>query len=124
MGELLTTGQMIDQLRVGQIAVDKLGNEIFMEKDNSLRTLPNLEIVTLTDFTVLSKWRILPMPNYVSFEDAMKAYKENKKTITYHHDSDTIYTFVYENTPNQFERIYYDSISLPELLKGKWTIKE
>lgn len=105
MGELLTTGQMIDQLRVGQIAVDKLGNEIFMEKDNSLRTLPNLEIVTMTDF-------------------AMKAYKENKKTITYHHESDSKYIFVYENTPNQFEKIYYDSISLPEMLKGKWTIEE
>lgn len=124
MSELLTTGQMIDQLRVGQIAVDKLGNEIFMEKDNSLRTLPNLEIVTLTDFTMLSKWRILPIPNYVSFEKAMKSLKDGKRvSFTYKNESDLEETIFIEPHYGAKSSLRRD-IDWIDLFNTKWTIEE
>lgn len=84
MSEWLTTGQMIDRLKVGEIAEDKNGDKIFIEKDGSLRTLPNHQIVTMSDYTMLSKWRILP--KYVTFSEAMKAIEEGKNVICHFED--------------------------------------
>jgi hypothetical protein len=77
----LTFGQMIDKLQVGQTAErdDKQYqcywniNSRKLTMKSQMGSLDNL--VTMTD--VESKWTILPQ--YVTFEEAMKALKEGKK---------------------------------------------
>lgn len=86
MPEWLTTGQMIDRLRVGEVAEDKFGKYTAeFEKGNI-----QIYLVTETFGTIekrrygdaLSRnilgleWWILP--KYVSFEEAMKALREGK----------------------------------------------
>ncbi len=130
MSELLTTGQMIDTLKVGETAVgdvSELGKVIQVIKRESgcikLYEDGFGERTLMLDGGVVDsvKWRI--EPNYVSFYEAMKAYEDDKKSITYHHDSDLKYAFKYENATDQFKKIYFDSISLPEMVTGKWTIE-
>ncbi|GAQ18014.1 hypothetical protein OPHB3_1953 [Oceanobacillus picturae] len=138
MSELLTTGAMIDRLKVGGTAELSEKHQISKEHGKSYKKVTKAadgDIVWISDtgvvdlgrplvlfgHTVNWKWRIIP--NYVSFKEATKTHKEDKKTVTYHHDEELKYTFEYETDPEQFEQLYYDSISLHELIEGKWTIE-
>lgn len=86
LSKLLTTGQMIDQLKVGEIAE---GVEGFFRKTQLTMTDYN-EIVfvnhkdsthnkffKINSFTHKAKWII--NPQYVTFEEAIEAMKEGKK---------------------------------------------
>lgn len=96
MTKLLTTGQMIDQLKPGEIAEldkrhikrvenicydsvkrDRYGNIRWYKIDKNKISSDCLEI---NDIAINYKWRILP--NYVSFDKAMQALKEGK-TVAY-----------------------------------------
>ena len=93
MSELLTTGQMIDQLKVGEIAessrVESLDNFVYRvkkSKSGSIMTLaPDMKMtghqIPMQGDIIDLKWRILP--KFVTFEEAMQAGKEGK-TIFYH----------------------------------------
>lgn len=131
MSEWLTTGQMIDRLRVGEVAEDKFGKYTAeFEKGNI-----QIYLVTETFGTIekrrygdaLSRnilgleWWILP--KYVSFEEAMKAVKDGY-TVQYHNGVPT------EKKITPFEaghhRVGITSISecsLLRLYEGKWTIE-
>jgi len=88
MAKLLTTGEMIDTLQVGEVAVGVDG----YYQETRLRMTDHHEIVyvigksssakyffELNAFSHKAKWRILP--RYVSLNEAMEAFYEGK-TIT------------------------------------------
>lgn len=87
--ELLTTGQMIDSLKVGEIAECVNAPSISgMKKDASYQVEKvesghikwcdgQREVLRLAKFIVdEANWRIIP--KYVSFEEAKKAYEDGK----------------------------------------------
>lgn len=123
MSELLTTGQMIDRLKVGESAINNMlvvhkvtklnnGDIVRIDVENDRDILP----FNLCYAVIKSKWRILP--NYVSFEEAMKAYKEGK-VIRSHlpmtNDVENIKT--YSITEDDFFDIMIERIT-----EGKWSI--
>ncbi|MBT2601401.1 MULTISPECIES: hypothetical protein [unclassified Oceanobacillus] len=126
--ELLTTGQMIDQLKVGEVARnDNDSNTIFVKraetggiykcfKDGTTR-----ESAFLVSAFVDSKWRILP--NYVSFEDAMKALKDGK-TVELHIDGKDDLVVQDYLDPDPIREFCVSNCTFKELLEGKWTIEE
>ena len=89
MTKLLTTGEMIDTLKVGEVVEGVIGGSY---SGTRLRMTDHHEIVyvrgksnvrnnffELSSFSHNAKWCILP--NYVSFDEAMEAFYEGK-TIT------------------------------------------
>jgi hypothetical protein len=135
MSEYLTTGQMIDKLRLGEVAVNQEGYKVKYGENglNLLFFLPHEEpsepnIMGDADKFIIhalwvkkDKWHITP--KFVSFEEAMEAHKEEKKTVVYHHDDELKYEFKHELETGQFDKVSDDNICLYELLEGKWTIE-
>ncbi|MEN2765660.1 hypothetical protein [Ornithinibacillus xuwenensis] len=122
MSEWLTTGKMIDNLKVGQVAVsvsvphgeallsDKviLNENILVWKDNNRKFIVN-------DFTKDMKWVIVP--NYVTFENAMQAVEEDK--LVHFHPKENDHLIVRkEGTLTWFAHYYWK-----DLIDGKWTIE-
>jgi hypothetical protein len=126
MSEWLTTGEMIDRLKVGEVAegVDSLGKEYCVTKteygmsfcSSTGDTRGYLEF-TLNKNILGARWRIFP--KYVSFEEAKEAFKQGK-TICCHLEKE-----VCRYSPDSVD-IYSqaDAPSWYEILEGKWTIEE
>lgn len=134
MTKLLTTGEMIDRLNVGEVAerifekkgisTDRFtkakkegyGELVFYdEQEEDWKTE-----IWLTSGLIDSKWRILP--NYVSFNEAMKALKDGNR-VAFHSDGKQYYV---EPTESEIFRISSRNIgvfSLLDLYNGKWTIE-
>lgn len=125
--ELLTTGQMIDNLNIGDEAefTDCAGAEFKKQKvirnENGIFWKETGNVFEVSDFISKVKWRIIP--HYVSYEVAMKAHKEEKKTIVYHYDGELKYEFRHELETGQFDKLASDNLCLYELLEGKWSVK-
>ena len=133
MSELLTTGQMIDQLKVGEIAessrVESLDNFVYRvkkSKSGSIMTLaPDMKmtghLIPMQGDIIDLKWRILP--KFVTFEEAMQAGKEGK-TVFYHTQGEK-----FEIAPKQLSEFRLSALSvhrhsLLELFEGKWSVEE
>jgi hypothetical protein len=129
MSEWLTTGQMIDRLKVGEIAEgDVMKIRVTKTKVGSIADVDTGERLQLAFSVDNIKWRILP--KYVSFEEAKVAY-ENGKIIGLHNDNservtyfkkvnnEHLYSFNKENWSFSFV-----SLTWREILEGKWTIEE
>ncbi|WP_121605334.1 hypothetical protein [Virgibacillus sp. Bac332] len=133
MSKWLTTGEMIDQLKVGEVAEtnEQAGLRVKYTKECGLIYVNEHEVIDLdngkegrvfitSDYIKNMKWRILP--NYVSFEEAMKAGKEGK-TIAYHTQYDK---HVIE--PMELRQFAVASLSIQDngllhMFEGKWTIE-
>ncbi|RFA36217.1 hypothetical protein CAI16_05345 [Virgibacillus dokdonensis] len=94
MTKWLTTGEMIDQLKVGEIAELEEGKRIpkkyglsyshvrktkegdvkWCKKDGSL---PSSSPIEIYGHVITWKWRILP--NYINFNEAMEALKQGRR---------------------------------------------
>lgn len=118
MSEWLTTGQMIDRLKVGQVAegmtyweVKKIVNGCGYD---SIVEVNSGEQVKMSESFLEEKWRILP--NYVSFEEAMKAFKQDEEICLWLGDKDFKFATKYHHTLND--------LNLSDLIHGKWTIEE
>ena len=127
MNELLTTGQMIDRLKVGEVAESEIiADCIYRVEKRKSGSVMKLDIegnetghyLDLHGDIIKLKWRILP--SYVSFEEAMKALRDGK-TALFHHDDieyeverNTDISYHFEETGFTFE----------DLINGKWTIEE
>jgi hypothetical protein len=138
MNEWLTTGQMIDQLKIGEVAVNQEGYKVkygdtgidllFFEPNEELiepRVMESADKFIIHGVWVRKdKWRILP--KYVSFEEAMKALKEGK-TVYCHpnwcngkHKIEPL-----EAKENAIEFLLIKSESLLQIVfESKWTIEE
>ncbi|MED5042516.1 hypothetical protein P9848_11210 [Geobacillus stearothermophilus] len=83
MSELLTTGQMIDRLKPGEVAecvnaeAEKLESKrVKINDSGNLQYLDGYGFIVTEFMRTKAKWRILP--RYVTFDRAMKALAEGK----------------------------------------------
>lgn len=132
MSKLLTTGQMIDQLKVGEVAENDSENKAYVTRKEHgyfmQTTLKNLEegkgipFVLLVPSIIKCKWRILP--KYVTFEEAMKAIREDENKLVYLHVNDNFSIEI--NSRTFLEITFAGSIDLTfsDLVCGNWTIEE
>ena len=126
MSEWLTTGEMIDRLKVGEVA--ECVNEnykvmfkateglVYVDDDGKTKKKLGLDGKFIIANSVLKnqlRWRILP--RYVSFEEAMKAYAEGKTIRSYYNGESKTYNI------NDFDVL---TINVERIRNGKWTIEE
>jgi hypothetical protein len=88
MSEWLTTGQMIDRLKIGEVAIPDdekylavkrgMGGFIWVNRHTFEKSEIHKDYFRIDRYTVGLKWRIIP--SYVSFTEAAKALM-NGKTI-------------------------------------------
>lgn len=120
--EWLTTGQMIDRLKIGQVAKNNNTSFLVKRTQSGYRYVnKNYEVDRtqgLEGYLILNgivedyKWRILP--NYVSFDESMKAFTEGKTVIAHRDKMPKMCVYHIHNT----SKIYVDDI-----LHSKWTIE-
>jgi hypothetical protein len=119
MSEWLTTGEMIDRLKVGEVAVDEYGTKIQLDELKGLVFVSSGNTVANIPPFLKRKWRILP--RYVSFEEAMKAMRKGKTITCTLPDSG-------EKAKFWFEDDTVKSVGFPLhwycIFEGKWTIEE
>ena len=132
MSELLTTGQIIDRLKVGEVAesvemasfdnfvyrVKKTESGSIMALDSNLK-MTGHHIPMQGDIVNL-KWRI--QPNYVSFEKAMKALREGKKVELHIDGRSELYIEDYLD-PDPINVFNLGDCTFKELIEGSWTIE-
>jgi hypothetical protein len=127
----LTTGQMIDQIKVGQKAKvvssfmkNWIAEKIYDEKHlcerivwiTNLENRPTHERDLRLNSNVLeSKWSILPQ--YVTFEEAMKALKEGKSAWFHLKENERL------SVNKGGCMSWFDRCTWEELLEGKWSIE-
>ena len=127
MSELLTTGEMVDRLKVGETAVGdvrELGTEIkvFKDKVGHIKFDDSRKLLELSAGIVGSvKWRILP--TYVSFEEAMQGLREGK-SVSFHSDGKKFTIEPHEADMKRISSYQIGVFGLFTLLEGKWTIEE
>lgn len=127
MKEWLTTGQMIDRLKVGEVAVCSLDvNDLAVKKTHDGRIVhtESSKGHLVLSFDTNNKWRILP--KYVSFKEAMKAVEEGKKA--YWHYEDAKFFISKATMFDTIVDVCDDSgLSIPtikEFFEGEWTIED
>lgn len=118
MTKLLTTGEMIDTLKVGDVAEcfnDHVYQGCKVTRDEAgLRFEKALFVISAK--TLEAKWHILP--KYVSFDEAMKSLKEDK-TVFYHTtNGHCIEVNDYTNV-GIFEE---SGVTFKEMILGNWTV--
>lgn len=123
MSEWLTTGQMIDKLKVGEVAEsnDHLTAWYNEMKALKFKTEEGVEsykfVIDEMDYKKERKWRILP--KYVSLEEAMKAYKEGKTIVSHAGELGFIPA---ERRFNIEDEVF--SVASERISHGKWTIED
>ncbi|GGN64416.1 hypothetical protein [Oceanobacillus indicireducens] len=134
MSELLTTGEMIDRLKVGQLAEVEKKAQIpkdYWRSYKHVTKIPNGDIKWCTETGTISPseplilyghtvnwiWRILP--SYVSFEEAMQALKEGKMVKLHRNNNLDVTVF------RKWYRLETrEDVTFDDLFNGKWTIEE
>jgi hypothetical protein len=131
MSEWLTTGQMIDRLKVGEVAIPDdekylavkrtKDGFIWVDRDTHEQSKIHQDYFKIHCYTIRLKWRILP--RYVSFEEAMKALREGKK-VRFHVREGKSIPFTSQSYLENIYSVHGCSLSWEYLLEGKWTIEE
>lgn len=120
MSKLLTTGQMLDRLKVGEIAETQDGFKVIKRIEGSVTWHHHGDdpknYMTINNVALDFKWRILP--NYVSFEEAFEAFKGGK--CIYFHDGNWS---VRLNPDQWIEDSEFGGYTFSQLVKGRWTIE-
>jgi hypothetical protein len=139
MSEWLTTGQMIDRLKAGEIAEcvnapdgTLSSKRVIINEDGNLQYLNGYGF-RITEFVKTeAKWRIIP--NYVKFEEALKALRDGK-VITIVDDNEM---YSYRLNPDsgveikncQIEKAVfkpvdqYSGIKWSAMIESKWIIED
>jgi hypothetical protein len=127
MSEWLTTGQMIDRLKVGEVAIPDQKEYlavkrtekgfIWVDRNTYEQSKIHQSYFRVDCFTVNIKWRILP--RYVSFEEAMKALADGKK-VSVLIEGNKIPLVIEKDS---FVR-FFSGRKWIDLINGKWTIEE
>ena len=130
MSEWITTGQMIDSLKVGEVA-----EWVRKEKShfNKIKKFPSGDICFINNdgnfiSTVIleglvndGKWRILP--DYVSFSEAMEAAKQGKNLAYEDVDGSEFLIDAEEAVNFNLEALSVSGESLHDLFTGKWKLR-
>lgn len=121
-GYELTFGQVIDQLKVGEIATSDKMTTIKYNEDGVLVNFSEehkveQKVVILTGYSQTDKWKI--QPSYVSFVEAMTEL-ENGEIIEFHKDE---YQFRFKKE-NQFTLLEMAQahLTIADLVDGKWLV--
>jgi hypothetical protein len=136
MSEWLTTGEMIDRLKVGEEA-ETHPDDVYVRVKRFENGIYRMYVVggestgivegdegplRLNDMYIKLRWRILP--RYVSFEEAMKALM-NGKTVWLWEDGKKKKGYYLANTGSLWCIAYGQEDEVDEILFGhKWTIEE
>lgn len=125
MSGWLTTGQMIDYLiknpgtraesERGKVVEYSYGDMRLIEVTNGDNT------VECHRLFVTPKWRILP--NFISFDEAMKALKEGKSVRFYVNGREVIWWDLETNQAELYKWFYDECLTFNDLLNGKFTIE-
>jgi hypothetical protein len=138
MSELLTTGQMIDRLKIGEVAIPNQKEYlavkriedgfIWVDRNTHEQSKIHQDYFRIDRYTVDIKWSIIP--KYVTFSEAMKAIEEGKNVICYFRDE----KIKIESSNGKVSSITYKSgacesgggasIPFAWIHAGKWTIEE
>lgn len=142
MNKLLSTGEMIDKLKVGETAklhekhikgVEDIVYDAVTRDHQGIRwTRSDKEELSdkplyLNDIVINYVWRILP--NYVSFSEAMKAVEEGKDVHCQYNDE----SITLKSYNNRIGSICFDKhcvggggaeIKIAWIVAGKWTIED
>lgn len=126
----LTTGQMIDQLGMEDVAISQSGYKVgYDHKGNLLMWGEKEEKPQITDgnqFSLFYSWakndRWEINYQFVDFEEAMSVHSREEKTVVYYHSEEQQYRFVHGET-DHFKQLSQDSIGLDEITKGKWIVE-
>ncbi|PAV30293.1 hypothetical protein CIL05_07435 [Virgibacillus profundi] len=119
MGDWLTTGQMIDKLKVGERADSvKKFTGYNVTKTNRGIVFGDGEPLFMNSVALDIKWKITPV--YVTFEEAMKALKEGKEKVFFH-DGEWKAHVVYDEW---IENSYVSGYTFEQLLTGNWTVED
>jgi hypothetical protein len=127
MTEWLTTGQMIDRLKVGEVAESE--NGLFQLAKSDMGGIGESEKpgdnIVLNGVYMNQKWHILP--KYVSFEEAMKALKEGQTVYCHPNWCNGLKRKIepLEAKENAIEFLLIKGESLLQIVfESEWTIEE
>lgn len=112
MRNLLTTGQMIDKLKVGEIAEGNTHWEVKRMFNGQIVELNTGTTFKIDEGFLNEKWTI--HPKYVSFEVAKEAYNEGKVVISHLDDI--------EFEKNELKDDAWH-LKARRIFEGKWSIK-
>ena len=133
MSEWLTTGEMIDRLKVGEVAIPDdekylavkrgIGGFIWVNRHTFEKSEIHKDYFRIDRYTVGLKWRILP--KYVSFDEAMKALM-NGKTVWLWQDDEKETGYYIDKESRKLWVIVGDSTAPVNRIwfGDKWTIEE
>ncbi|MGK4040823.1 hypothetical protein AB0Y20_00880 [Heyndrickxia oleronia] len=120
----LTTGQMIDQLKIGEVAEDENGWCVAFDEERVLRFYSSRDEIDgkgtkywISNEDTNAKWRIIP--KFVSFEKAIRAFKEGKLIKSW---TDNDYEIHYGEY--LLNNLTEETITFNEILNAKWTIED
>ena len=129
---MLSTGEMIDSLRSGEIAESACGSQrvkysdplrmVYVNEDGSIDHGKGVNgyFHVFNDYIKKMKWRILPQ--YVTFEEAKKAYEEGKTIkCEYPGKFDGV---IYCETFNKREPEDVEALSMYMITEGKWSVED
>lgn len=119
--EWLTTGQMIDRLKVGEVAESKDGYYAVRRTENRGIVFNDNVPLVVNIIALEMRWRILP--KYVSFICAMKAVKDGY-TVRCYPDNDASYIEFNEADSMHSVASQWGVLSWGQLTTAKWTIEE
>jgi hypothetical protein len=121
MSEWLTTGQMIDQLKDGEVA-ESIDGEYEAYWHNGLLEFRDRHgdvQETIIKSDQKRKWRILP--KYVSFEEAYEAGKQGK-VVNFHYKDGMVHRI--EHFDDSLDENGLSCYCLRELIEGDWSIED
>lgn len=130
MSKWLTTGEMIDRLKVGEVAEcvegkNKGAKVQYVKQREGLYFLQVTDsqtgeekIFVIRNYHKKSRWII--HKNYVTFEEAIRALKEGKK-IYFHRDEDSELIIDKEEI---IQNTLIGYRTFDELANGKWSIED
>jgi hypothetical protein len=118
----LTTGQMIEQISVGDKVERKSDGAILVYCNHyyGLKFENSTDTLSMTAPSFKEHWRILP--KYVSFEEAMKAVVCGRGKVYWHFDGSKKLLNQITNLRNDFKGFCLEPM-LTHLIKGKFTIE-
>ncbi|MBP1971604.1 hypothetical protein J2Z83_003755 [Virgibacillus natechei] len=118
----LTTGEMIDKLKVGEVAENVNGTmQITKKPSGEFVHIDHPQGAMIVNERVSNtKWFILP--NYVSFEEAMTALDNGK--IVRISFSGTLVKVSQFLSLKGIQEALGEPVGLLDLIDGKWTIEE
>lgn len=124
MDNLLTTGQLIDTMKIGDIAEAVVACEelTVIRTEEGLKCLDDwgkFSPFILDDDRLSYKWRILP--KFVTFEKAYEAGRQGK-VINFHAKDGVIHRI--EHFDDSLDENGLSFYCLRELIEGNWSIED